>query len=236
MALTITWHGHSTFLFDFDGTKVLIDPFITNNPFTTQTPDDIDCDLILVTHAHGDHVGDTEDGPASDLISIANRTEAPVICNFEIGNYLMGKGVKNVMQGNPGGTIPFKNVKAKFTVAFHSSSFSDGTYAGQPNGFIIRDEEHSIYHAGDTGFFGDMEFIGDEDIEVAILPMGDRFTMGPSDNIRAVKLLRPKYVMPMHFNTFPPIAQNAGEWADRISRETTGAPIVLDPEKSYTIE
>lgn len=228
MSLTIQWLGHSTFHFDVDGHSVLVDPFLSDNPLAPVSAGDLSPELILLSHAHGDHTADLE--------SIAKRTGAPVVCNFEMGNYYMGKGLENVSQVNPGGTYHAEFLSAKWTKAFHSSSFPDGTYGGQPNGFIISTNDKRVYFAGDTSLFGDMSLIGDEDLDVAMLPIGDVFTMGVDDSIRAIKLLRPKYVIPMHYNTWPPITQDAAHWAELVNRETDAQPIVLDPGGEFTVE
>ncbi|MEL6307744.1 MAG: metal-dependent hydrolase [Chloroflexota bacterium] len=236
MGITLTWYGHSTFTLESDGKKLIIDPFLTNNPLTEATPDDMDVDLIVLTHAHGDHVGYSDAGPAGDTIAIAQRTGALVVCNFEMGNWFMNNGVENVFQGNPGGTYRGEWVDVKFTKAFHSSSFGDGSYGGQPNGLILRADGKTIYHAGDTSLFGDMALIAEEGLDCAILPIGDVFTMGVDDSIKAAKMLNAKAVLPCHYNTFPPIVQDAGAWADRINRDTNSQPIVIDPGNSYTVE
>lgn len=238
MTLTFTWLGHSTFLFESNGHKFIIDPFISNNPLATIAVDDVDVEYILLSHAHGDHVGVTGDSPAGDTLAIAKNTGATLVCNFEMGNWFMANGVsaKQVFQGNPGGTMRGEWLDVKFTKAFHSSSFGDGTYGGQPNGLIIRTGGMTIYNAGDTSLFGDMKLIGDEGIDVAILPIGDVYTMGVDDSIKAVKLLRPKYVIPQHYNTFEAIVQDAAAWADTVNRETNAQPVVIDPNKSYTFD
>ena len=236
MAVSFTWLAHSSFVFDFDGHSVLLDPFLTSNPLAPVTIDALNPEVILVTHAHGDHVGDTAEGPAADTLSVARRSGATLVCNFEIGGWFMAHGLENVFQGNPGGTFTNAFMNAKFTKAFHSSSFSDGSYGGQPNGFIIRARGKTLYHAGDTDLFGDMQLIGDEGIDVAFLPIGDTFTMGVQDSIKAVKMLRPRYVVPIHYNTFPPIVQDVSHWAELINNETGAQPIVLDPGGTYTLD
>lgn len=228
MTVSFKWLGHSAFQLDIDDKKVVIDPFLTGNPLAVDSADDIEADIILMTHAHGDHVGDSVD--------IAKRTGATVVCNFEMGNWYSAQGVENVFQGNPGGTFRNEWMDAKWTIAFHSSSFPDGTYGGQPNGFIIRGGGATLYHAGDTNLFSDMSLIGEEDIDVAFLPIGDVFTMGIEDSVKATKLIEPKYVVPMHYNTFPPIQQNVTEWANLIHRETKAQPIIVDPGGEFTIE
>jgi L-ascorbate metabolism protein UlaG (beta-lactamase superfamily) len=238
MTLTFTWLGHSTFLFESHEHKFIIDPFISSNPLAPISVDDVDVEYILLSHAHGDHLGYTNSSPAGDTLAIAKKTGAKIICNFEIGNWLMAKGVpaEQVSQGNTGGTTRGEWLDVKFTKAFHSSSFGDGSYGGQPNGFIIRTSGVTIYNSGDTGLFSDMELIGDEGLDVAMLPIGDVYTMGVDDSIKAVKFLRPKYVVPMHYNTFEAIVQDVAAWADTINRETNAQPVVIDPGQSYTLE
>lgn len=228
MGIKFTWLGHSAFWFDIDGHHVLVDPFLTGNPLAAASPDELHPELILVSHAHGDHV--------ADVVSIATRTNALVICNFEMGNWFMNQGVPNVWQVNPGGTYDAGFLKAKWTIAFHSSSFPDGTYGGQPNGFVIMTDYARLYYTGDTALFSDMRLIGDMGIDVAFMPIGDTFTMGIDDSLKAIEFIRPRYVVPMHYNTFPPISQNAGEWANRVNSETQAQPIVLDPGNTFTLE
>jgi L-ascorbate metabolism protein UlaG (beta-lactamase superfamily) len=230
MSISFRWLGHSAFTVTVDGSTILIDPFLSGNPLAAADPATINADLIVLSHAHGDHVGDTVD--------IAKRTGAPVVCNFEIGNWLYNQGVENVVQTNTGGTYDAGFVRVKYTMAFHSSSLPDGTYGGQPQGFILKTQEgKNLYFAGDTSLFGDMRLIGEEGkgIELAFLPIGDHFTMGMDDSIKAISFIRPRFVTPMHYNTFPPIVQNASEWAQRVNTETQATPVVLDPGGEYTI-
>ncbi len=227
MSVTFKWLGHSAFAIAVGDNLALVDPFLTGNPLAAVDPNSLNPQVILVTHAHGDHVGDT--------IDIARRSGAVVVCNFEMGDWFLKKGVENVFQGNPGGTYRGDFLAAKWTIAFHSSSFPDGTYGGQPNGFIVTARGQKLYFAGDTCLFGDMELIGDEGIDVAFLPIGDVFTMGVEDSIRAIQLIRARYVVPIHYNTFPPIVQDVAEWAEMVNRQTNAQPIVLDPGGEYTV-
>lgn len=238
MTFSFTWLGHSTYIFNHDDNQCIIDPFITNNPLIDVKLDEIDVQYILITHAHGDHVGMTEAHPAHDTMQIAERTGATIVCNFEIGNWFMGQGIpaEQVAQCNPGGTFNGDWLDVKFTQAFHSSSFADGTYGGEPNGLIVRAGGHTIYHAGDTCLFSDMKLIAEEGLDSIILPIGDVFTMGVEDSIKAAKMLNAKYVIPCHYNTFPPIVQDVAKWADRINRETSAQPIVIDPGKTHTLD
>jgi L-ascorbate metabolism protein UlaG (beta-lactamase superfamily) len=228
MAIAFTWLGHSAFQMDIDGHPILFDPFLTNNPLAAKKADDIKTEIILLSHGHGDHVGDT--------VAIARRTRAPVITNFEVGNWLRKQGAEAHGQ-NTGGKGDYGFMTVKLTLAFHSSSLPDGTYGGNPNGFLVtaKASGQKLYFAGDTALFSDMQLIGDEGIDIALLPIGDYFTMGIDDSIKAIKLLRPRFVAPMHYNTFDAVAQDAGTWANRVSSETNATPIVLDPGGSFAV-
>lgn len=228
MAVSIQYLAHSSFQLAIDGHKLLIDPWLTGNPATAISADELEAEVILLTHAHDDHV--------ADAAGIAQRSGATIVCNFEMGNWYMAQGLENVFQGNPGGSFSNDWMSAKWTVAHHSSSFGDGSYGGQPNGFVIRGGGCTIYHAGDTSLFGDMRLVGDEGLDLAIIPIGDLFTMGVDDSIKAIRLLRPKMVVPMHYNTFPPIEQDASAWAGRVESETDAEPVVLAPGDSFSLD
>jgi L-ascorbate metabolism protein UlaG (beta-lactamase superfamily) len=228
MSITITWLGHSAFLLDIDGHPVLIDPFLNDNPLAPVRADDVQAEMILLSHGHGDHVGDT--------IAIARRNGAPVVSNVEIGNWLASKGVEELVQINTGGTYRGDFLDVKLTMAFHSSGLPDGSYGGQPGGLLITANGHKLYFAGDTSLFMDMQLIGEEGLEVALLPIGDHYTMGIEDSLKAIKFLRPRLVIPMHYNTFPPIVQDVSEWANRVNSETPSTPVVLDPGGSYKLD
>jgi L-ascorbate metabolism protein UlaG (beta-lactamase superfamily) len=222
MATRVCWLGHACLLFESDGQHVLIDPFLTGNPTAPMKADAVPAQAVLVSHGHGDHVG--------DAIDIANRTGAAVVSNYEIGEWLQGKGLTNVhgMQHGGGHSFPFGRVK--LTLAFHGSVLPDGTYGGNPCGFLLSFKDgKKVYDAADTGLFGDMKLIGEEGLDLACLPIGDYYTMGPDDAIRAVKLLQPKRVLPIHYNTFPPIRQDVAAWAERVRWETSTEPVVLKP-------
>lgn len=228
MAITFTWLGHSAFLFDINGNQVLVDPFISGNRLAPTTADQVGADLILLSHAHGDHLGDTVD--------IAKRTGAPIAANFEICNWLDAQGVPEVIHLNPGGILDAGFMKAKWTIAHHSSSFPDGTYGGQPNGIVLSVDDVNLYFAGDTCAFLDMQLIGDMGLDVAFLPIGDKFTMGPEESLKAIEMLRPRHVVPMHYNTFDSIVQDVATWAQSVNSKTLSTPIVLDPGNSHTLE
>ncbi len=226
--ISIKWHGHGTYSLDIDGTKVVVDPFFApNNPAAQVTQEEVAADVILVTHGHGDHV--------ADLIPLAERTGAKVICNFEIGNWLMEKGIENVHQQHLGGGFQHDFAHVKMTVALHGSGLPDGSYGGMPGGFLISTDDKTLYIAGDTALFSDMQLIGNAGIDTAILPIGDNFTMGIDDSIEAVKYLRPKVAIPCHYSTWPPIEQDANAWAERVESETDAKAVVLEIEGTYSV-
>ena len=187
--------GHAAFALSDGGTTVLVDPFLTGNPRAAASADELDATTILVSHGHGDHVGDT--------VAIAKRTGATVVCNYEISEWLQKQGLKKVHGQQHGGGHKHPFGRVKLTLAFHGSMLPDGSYGGNPAGFLItfRDGKR-VYDAADTGLFGDMRLIGEEGLDLAILPIGDNYTMGPDDALRAVKMLQPKRVVPIHYNTF----------------------------------
>lgn len=210
--MNISYHGHSVVKVTTGDFTILIDPFLSGNGQGDLQAENEKPTHILLTHGHNDHVGDT--------IALAKNNEALVIATFELADYLATQGVETHGMGIGGGrTFDFGHVK--FTQAFHSSSFTDeeGTvhYTGMPAGLILTVEDTTIYHAGDTGLFSDMKLIGEEGIDVAFLPIGDNFTMGPRDAARAVEWISPKIVIPMHYNTFPPIEQDPEEFKKLVS-------------------
>lgn len=227
MATKITWLGHATFQIETAGQKILLDPFLTGNPVATVTAEDLSPDAILITHGHADHVG--------DAIDIARRTGCLVVANFEIVTWLQGKGVENVHPMHLGGSHEFEFGWLKMTVAHHGSGLPDNTYGGNPAGFVLSTAEGKIYFAGDTALFSDMQLIGAGGLAAAVLPIGDNFTMGPDDSILATRFLSPQVVIPMHYNTWPVIEQDAGAWAQRISKETDARPSVLAVGESITL-
>ncbi len=234
MATRVRWLGHSALLVESEGRSVLIDPFLTGNPSAAVSADEVSPNLILISHGHGDHVG--------DAVAIAKRTGATVASNYEISLWLQepqqGVPAEKVQGLQHGGSFLFDNaVRVKLTLAFHGSALPDGSNGGNPCGFVLTlPDGLRIYDAADTALFGDMALIGEAGIDLAILPIGDYYTMGPEDAVRAVKLLKPRFVLPIHYNTFPPITQDAAAWAERVKAETSAQPVVLQPGEWFTVE
>ena len=226
---TITWLGHNAWSIETGGKTILVDPFLNDSPTAPLKADHVKADFILLSHGHADHVGDT--------IAIAKRTGAPVIANFEVTEWLKKKGVADdkVVPMNPGGgrEQPFGHVK--FTIAHHSSSMPDGSYGGVPGGFLLTLPGARVYFACDTALFLDMKLIGGGGLDLAVLPIGDAYTMGPEDSLDAIKILNPKRVAPCHYNTWPEIAQDAKAWAERVRSHTAAEPVVLEPGESITL-
>src|SRR5437762_6864722 len=222
MATRVRWLGHACLLVESDGRKILIDPFLTGNPAAAVKAEDVPAEFILISHGHGDHVG--------DAIAIAKRTGATVIANYEIAGWLQKQGLAKVHGQQHGGAHAFPFGRVKLTLAFHGSALPDGSYGGNPCGFLFYFRDGTkIYNAADTGLFGDMRLIGEEGIDLALLPIGDNYTMGPDDALRALALLKPGRVVPIHYNTFDLIKQDALAWASDVRAARLAEPIVMKP-------
>ena len=227
MPSEITWLGHSTFSIATGEHTLLLDPFLNDSPVAKVKAEEVEADFILLTHGHFDHV--------ADAVSIAKRTKATVIANFEICEWLKREGIaeEKVVPLNTGGGCDQPFGRITMTLAHHSSSLPDGSYGGTAGGFLLELDGKRVYFAGDTSLFLDMKLIGLGGLDLAVLPIGDQFTMGPDDSIEAVKFLGAKQVLPCHYNTWPPIEQDAQAWADKVRDQTAAEPIVLQPgEKS----
>ena len=224
--MKLTWYGHAAMGLEAGGKRLLVDPFFSGNPAASTSADKVQADFILISHGHGDHVG--------DAVAIAKRTGATVIGNFEICNWFGNQGLKTHAQHLGGGhTHPFGYLK--LTLALHGSALPDGSYGGNPCGFLLTTEGKKIYLACDTGLFGDMKLIGEEGLDLAVLPIGDNYTMGPDDALRAAKLLQAKNVIPVHYNTWDLIAQDPAAWARRVEAETLSKVHVIKPGESFSL-
>lgn len=228
MATSVTWLGHGTFSVDIDEHNVLIDPFLTGNPAASTNADSLVPNFILVSHGHGDHI--------ADAASIAKRTGATCIGVLEIANWLGAQGVENVHGQQIGGGYNHPFGYLKLAIAHHGSVLPDGSYGGLAAGFLITTgDDKTLYFACDTGIFSEMEFYGDDGIDIAFLPIGDNYTMGPDDALKAVKMLRPKVVVPVHYSTWPVIEQDAEAWAKRVADETSSNVSVMKPGDSIDV-
>jgi L-ascorbate metabolism protein UlaG (beta-lactamase superfamily) len=211
MSVKVIYHGQSNLEIHSGPHVIQLDPFYNDNPVSDVKAEKVNPQFIFLTHAHYDHVADAE--------SISRRTGASITSNYEITSHFEKKGCKTVPM-NHGGGKDFPFGRAYMTIAFHTSSFSDGSYGGQPGGWIIQTGGKTIYHAGDTALFGDMELIGRLfSIDLACLPIGDNFTMGPHDALIAAKMLKPKSVLPIHYNTWPAIAQDGVAFARELEKQ-----------------
>ncbi len=225
--MELTWYGHATWKVRIGDTRIIIDPFFNHNPVSPVKAEDVDAEYIVLTHGHGDHMGDTD--------IIARRTGATIIANAEICEWLRQRGFERVHAQHIGGGFHYPFGYLKLTIAVHGSSLPDGSYGGMPAGVLISAEGKKLYHAGDTGLFASMALIGEEGLDVALLPIGDNYTMGPDDALRAVKLLQPRVAIPMHYETWELIAQDPHAWAERVRQETATQPVVMQIGETYTV-
>jgi L-ascorbate metabolism protein UlaG (beta-lactamase superfamily) len=217
--------GHSALLISDGTTRIVVDPFLAGNPKAALQPNQVQASLIVLTHAHGDHYGDS--------VALSRGTGAPIISNYEIVSYAEKQGGQGIGM-NLGGTHRFKEGWLKWFPAWHSSSFSDGTYGGLAQGFILELGGKRIYNAGDTALFSDMALVATYNVDLAILPIGDHYTMGPDDALKALELTRARQVLPVHYNTFPPIAQDGDAFIRRARLLGMGGE-ALKPGESLTL-
>lgn len=228
MSVSVKWYGHGTYGLNVGEHKIVVDPFFApDNPVAPVTVDEVEADFILQTHGHGDHISDT--------MALATRTGALVISNFEICNWLNAQGHENTHGMNFGGGYPFDFGRVEMTLALHSSGLPDGAYGGNPGGFLVHAEDKRVYFAGDTAIFSDMKLIGEVGIDLAVLPIGDNFTMNAQSSLRAIEFLQPKVVIPGHYDTWPLVAQDAGAWEKDVRAKTDAEPVVLAVGESYTL-
>lgn len=210
---------------------MLVDPFLDDQPTAPIKARDAKADYILVSHGHFDHI--------ADAVKIAQRTGATVVSNYEICDWLGKQGVAKTEPMNLGGSIALPFGRVKSTIAQHSSVLPDGSPGGSAGGFLLTLADGVIFFACDTALFSDLAHYARGEngapVDLAVLPIGDRFTMGPGDSIEAIKLIQPRRVLPAHYNTWPPIAQDADAWAERVRKETAAEPIVLRPGESISL-
>lgn len=228
--MRITFLGHSAFLLQFNSTTIVIDPFLTGNPMAPANLN-IKPDYILVSHGHGDH--------SSDALALAQGSGGTVVSVFELANYYARQGVK-AHGMHIGGAHDFGPFRLKLTQALHGNSLGGdkgpAEYLGNPCGFLITANDKTVYHAGDTGLFGDMALLGRlHPIDLALLPIGDNFTMGPEDALEAVIMLKPKQVIPMHYNTFPLIAQDPLAFKKAVEEQTASQVTILQPGETLAL-
>jgi len=230
MATELTWLGHGGWSMKIGPHRVLLDPFLDDSPVAPKKAAEVNPHTILLSHGHFDHV--------SDAVTIATRTGANVLGSFEICEWLKSQGVaeEKLLPMNLGGGVAQPFGRVTMTIAHHSSSLPDGRYGGPAAGFVVETPARKrIYFACDTAMFLDMKLIAAQGIDVAVVPIGDQFTMGPSEAVEAVKLIHPKHVLPCHYNTWPPIAQDAQGWAQQIRTHTAAEPVVLQPGESFSV-
>ncbi|MCU0710261.1 MAG: metal-dependent hydrolase [Pirellula sp.] len=228
-----TWYGHSTWGFELDSFRIVVDPFLDANPSAKTKASEIHATHVLISHGHSDHI--------ADAASIARRTGAQVLTNFEIAQWLeRHHQVPHVVGMNHGGKIKTGFGSATLVPAVHSSSLPDGTYGGTAGGWLLEfqrpdGEAFRIYYAGDTAVFSDMKWIARNGIDCFIVPIGDLFTMGPEDSLEAIRLVAPRMVIPTHYNTWPPIAQDARAWAEAVKSMTSAIPLLPDIDVPFSL-
>ncbi len=207
--MKLKYFSHSSFQVTTNSSiKLLIDPFLDDNPTSPVKAADVDAEYIILTHAHGDHIGDS--------FSIAKRCGSSFICVNELADYCKAKGFE-AHNMHIGGGYDFEFGRVKFTIAHHGSMTPDNSYAGEPAGVILSIDGKIIYHTGDTGLFYDMKLIGEmTPIDYMLLPIGDNFTMGITDAVKAVELTSPKVTIPMHYNTFPVIEADPNDFKAKV--------------------
>ncbi|MDA7950394.1 MAG: metal-dependent hydrolase [Pirellulaceae bacterium] len=222
MGTKITWWGHSTYFIETENAKIVVDPYLNENPLATVRAEEVVADYILLTHGHFDHI--------ADALEIAQKNDALIVANFEISHWFntTHKYEKTVVL-NTGGIISFPFGKVEMTHAVHGSQMPDGAYGGSAGGLVVYTNEGSYYFAGDTSLFLDMELIGNRGIDTAFLPIGGQFTMGPEDAVEAVKFLRPRLVVPNHYDTWDTIKQDPHAFVKEVEEKTQAQGSVYKP-------
>jgi L-ascorbate metabolism protein UlaG (beta-lactamase superfamily) len=237
--MEIRFHGHSCFELSDGSARVLVDPFLKpNNPTAVATAEEVDATHVLLSHGHADHI--------ADAVAVANRNDAPVVAMVEVANWIGEQGVEETFDPNLGGTVEFDWGWVKLVQAFHTNTMpgseeapfspTHGTPVGMPAGLVIRIGDVTVYHAGDTALFGDMELIAKRTpIDVALLPVGGHYTMDRHDAAYAAGLIGAGTVIPMHFDTFPPIETDAGAFKDEVESQTDSSVVVMEPGQTHEV-
>lgn len=216
--IRLTYLGHAAFYLQGEKARIVIDPFLSGNPLAKVKPSDIEVDYVLISHGHGDHIGDG--------VEIAKANQATIVAPFELANYCANRGAQ-VHPMHIGGAHTFPFGRVKLTIAHHSSAAPDGTYTGNPVGFLVTMEGKTLYHPGDTGLFYDMKLIGEMNtIDVALLPIGDNFTMGIEDAVKAAEFLQAKMAIPMHYKTFDVIDADPQKFVDMVKKKGLNSQIL----------
>lgn len=226
--IRLTWLGHASWLIEDGSQKLLLDPFLSENPAAKASPEDFgDVTHVLVSHGHFDHV--------ADVAAVLEKSNAQLIATYEITQWFgQHHGVTNAVGMNIGGNVAIGDGSAKMTPAVHSSSLPDGSYAGTAAGFVLSLGGCRVYFACDTAYFGDMKYYA-HGVDVAVLPIGDLFTMGVEDSIEAIKLIEPKIALPTHYGTWPPIEQDAAAWVEKVHAETGAKANVLAVGEAFEV-
>jgi L-ascorbate metabolism protein UlaG (beta-lactamase superfamily) len=224
----ITFLGHAAIAIEQDGRTVLVDPFLTGNPKASATAEEVAADAIFLTHAHGDHVGDTVD--------IAKRTGATVVAIVELANELREAGVENVFDPNIGGTVDLDWVSVRLTPAWHTGTSPSGNTTATPAGLVIEIGGKRIYHLGDTGLFSDLALPSKRGhIDLALVPIGGHYTMDRFDAVVAAEFLKADQIIPIHYNTFPPIETDAQAYKSDVQDAGHAEVLVLEPGETHRI-
>ena len=208
--MRLTYFGHACFRLEIAGVRLVLDPYLKDNPHGRVAPATVPCDFVLCTHAHEDHIG--------DALELAQLHGATIVAPYELAEYFSAQGAK-ALDLMPGGGIDLPWGRLQMTPAVHSSALElpggENRFMGVPCGYVVRASGRAVYHAGDTALFGDMQFIGRGGLDLALVPIGDRYTMGPADAVEALNLLRPRLAVPMHYDTTEKIRQNPHAFAER---------------------